>query len=150
MDYLDEAPLLYNDNTDKALGILTQYERDENFKKDVRAIYQNRCAISGVNLYAPNGDLELQAAHIFPKSQNGRDDVRNGILLSRIFHWALDCGWISISEDYHILVRHDIPKTDDFKILWKYKESALNLPIDKKCYPHKIYLSEHRKLFKFE
>ena len=64
------------------------------FKREVSAAYGYRCAFTGANLpplrdgYLPGVD----AAHIYPWSRNGSNEVTNGISLSKQMHWAFDEG----------------------------------------------------------
>ncbi len=64
------------------------------FKKDVSAAYAFKCAFTGESLpplgkgYLPGVD----AAHIYPWSRKGSNDVTNGLSLSKQMHWAFDEG----------------------------------------------------------
>lgn len=64
------------------------------FKKDVNGAYEYKCAFTGDSLpplgkgYLPGVD----AAHIYPWSRKGSNDVTNGICLSKQMHWAFDEG----------------------------------------------------------
>lgn len=78
--------------------------RDRAFRGLVLEAYDATCAVCGADRRAPDGTPEVEAAHIYPRSENGRDDVRNGIALCRLHHWAFDTGWIEITTDYTISV----------------------------------------------
>lgn len=64
------------------------------FKKDVSGAYNFKCAFTGESLpplgkgYLPGVD----AAHIYPWSRKGSNDVTNGLSLSKQMHWAFDEG----------------------------------------------------------
>lgn len=64
------------------------------FKKDVNGAYRYKCAFTGESLpplgrgFLPGVD----AAHIYPWSRQGSNDVTNGISLSKQMHWAFDEG----------------------------------------------------------
>jgi hypothetical protein len=64
------------------------------FRKEVSGAYAFKCAFTGESLppltkgYLPGVD----AAHIYPWSRKGSNDVTNGICLSKQMHWAFDEG----------------------------------------------------------
>ena len=124
--------------------------RSAAFAISVKRLYGYRCAICGSGLQAPNRAPEVQSAHIYPKKLDGRDDVRNGICLCRRHHWALDVGWISIADDYTILVHEDLPDHDDYLFIGEYEGEGINLPSVTESAPNSVYLQEHRKLMGFE
>lgn len=124
--------------------------RDKAFQVAIRRLYSNQCAICGLSLRSPKGLLEVQAAHIYPKSEDGSDDVRNGICLCRMHHWALDEGWISITDNHEIIVHQNIPINEAYQFLWQYKGKKINKPFDDSLAPHPLFLREHRKLKGFE
>ena len=73
------------------------------FKQLVNDAYNFRCAFSGIRLpplaqgYLPGVD----AAHIYPWSRFGSNDVTNGICLSKDMHWAFDEGILKLTFDQH-------------------------------------------------
>ena len=124
--------------------------RSAAFEIGVKRLDSYRCAICGSGLRSPNGKPEVQSAHIFPKRLDGSDDVRNGICLCRRHHWAMDAGWISIGDDYTILVREDLPDHDDYSFIAEYGGEKIHLPSVTESAPDTMYLREHRSLMGFE
>jgi putative restriction endonuclease len=64
--------------------------RSRAFRTAVTAAYGNCCAMCGGGARSPIGASEVEAAHVIPRAQKGSDDVRNGIALCRLHHWAFD------------------------------------------------------------
>lgn len=123
--------------------------RDSAFRKAVREAYDDRCAVCGSRRVSPAGNPEVEAAHIYPKNMNGRDHVRNGIVLCRLHHWAFDCGWISLSDDYEILVK-DEPGLDGYDDFSPLEGESVRLPVSDEKKPHPKFLAEHRQLNGFD
>jgi HNH endonuclease len=71
------------------------------FKNLVNQAYGYKCAFSGLRLpplepgYLPGVD----AAHIYPWSQLGSNEITNGICLSKQMHWAFDEGILKLTCD---------------------------------------------------
>jgi len=84
--------------------------RERAFMTAVRTAYENRCAVTGLQLINGGGRPEVQAAHIRPVAKDGPDAVRNGIALSGTFHWLFDRGLISITDNYRILIADKAPE----------------------------------------
>jgi putative restriction endonuclease len=124
--------------------------RSAAFEISVKKLYGFRCAICGSGLRTPSGKSEVQSAHIYPKRLDGSDDVRNGICLCRRHHWAMDAGWISIADDYTILVREDLPEHDNYQFIGEYEGERIRLPSVAESAPDPLYLREHRNLMGFE
>ena len=91
-----------------------------NFKFRVEAHYGAACAVCGWDL--PN---VLQAAHIWPKSENGTDDPRNGLPLCPNHHVAFDAGLWAIDPDLRIVTLKNGPNLKDLGIK---KTSLHHLP----------------------
>lgn len=123
--------------------------RDSAFTESVREAYEDKCAVCGSNRVSPAGNPEVEAAHIYPKSMNGRDHVQNGLALCKLHHWAFDCGWISLSDDYTVIVKNDpaLNGYDDFSPL---EGDKIRLPEDDEKKPHPKFLAEHRQLNSFD
>lgn len=69
------------------------------FRVVVTEAYQRRCAITGEKTLPV-----LEAAHIKPFSENGPNDIKNGLLLRSDFHTLFDDGYITINPDFVIEV----------------------------------------------
>jgi HNH endonuclease len=120
------------------------------FAIDVKRLYGYRCAICESELRTPDGKPEVQSAHIFSKGLDGSDDARNGLCLCRRPHWGLDAGWISIDDEYKILVREDLPDHEDYRFIRGYEGERIHLPAVPQAVPDVLYLREHRKLTGFD
>ncbi len=96
------------------------------------------------------GNPEIDAAHIFPKEKDGKDDLRNGIALCKFHHWAFDNGLFSIGDDLKVLVWDKIKDDISYDEISKYENIELLLPNSQNLRPHPIYLSAHRKIHGFE
>ncbi|WP_291151353.1 HNH endonuclease [Flavobacterium sp. UBA7680] len=118
------------------------------FRDFVLLSYQNKCAITNVAIFHDKL-INLEAAHIMPKSHSGSFLPCNGIALSRDMHWAFDKGMFAISEKYEIIVHDDVKNT----ILNNYHGQKINLPVEDFFKPEKAFLHYHREkifgLFKY-
>ncbi|MCV6586422.1 MAG: HNH endonuclease [Marinibacterium sp.] len=66
--------------------LMSRDARDRSFARMVKAAYDGRCAISGLDLRNGFGRAEVQAAHIRPVKHAGPDVVQNGLALSATLH----------------------------------------------------------------
>lgn len=118
------------------------------FRDFVLLGYQNKCAITNEAIFFDKL-VNLEAAHIMPKSHSGSFLPCNGIALSRDMHWAFDKGMFSIDDEYRIVVHDDVKDT----ILNKYDNQKINLPIEDFFKPERAFLRYHKEkifgLFKY-
>ena len=121
--------------------------RERSFMHNVRAAYENRCAMTGLRLINGGGRPEVQAAHIQPVASSGPDSIRNGLALSGTVHWMFDRGLISVGDSFEILVAKDhVPEAA--ASLFNHS-GQINLPKDNAAYPNGRFLKYHRdKIFK--
>jgi putative restriction endonuclease len=119
--------------------------RDRAFTELVREAYDNTCAVCRRQRESPDGNPEVEAAHIYPKGKGGSDDVRNGIALCRLHHWAFDCGWLSFTDDLEVVVSESPEKKgyDEFR---KLDGVGLNIPENPDLKPHPLFIAEHRRI----
>jgi len=122
--------------------------RDRAFTELVRDAYENTCAVCGSQRESPDGNSEVEAAHIYPLSEGGRNNVRNGVALCRLHHWAFDVGWLSFTDDHEIMVAQSPDKNGyhEFKHL---EGQSLHLPNNEEAHPHPMFLEQHRKIHAF-
>jgi hypothetical protein len=129
--------------------------RTRGFRIAVIEAYDCRCAFCGLKINSPDSLLwEVEAAHIVPHSENGKDDLLNGIALCRLHHWAFDVGWFTLEDDFTIRVSsrlHSLPseygKMNDYNFIkpFENQSSKLILPLKMEIYPHQSSISWHRE-----
>ena len=109
------------------------------FRDFVMVGYQNLCAITGTVIRSQNY-INLEAAHIKPRSHGGLFLPDNGIALSRDMHWAFDKGFFTIDNSYKILVHEKI----DSPYLNSFNGKSIRVPIDDFFKPNIENLEYHR------
>lgn len=144
----DNLPNIENEKERERKNV-SRTVRSAAFAIEIKNLYDNHCAICDSNLHTPSGIPEIQAAHVYPVSSNGSDDLRNGIALCRIHHWAFDAGWLSLKDDLTVIARADIPKVKQYEFIYSYEGKSIRLPSDSQFKPHPVFLREHRKKYNF-
>lgn len=142
---LDDDPPLTVADEDR-----TEQERERRrdaFRKAVVDVYEG-CAFCGRAREAPDGSTELEAAHVYPKSEGGPDLVQNGLALCRLHHWAFDAGWFRVDENYRIHVR-ERPGRRGYEDFQQLDGERLYLPDEDHHRPHPKYLDAHREHVEF-
>lgn len=136
-----ETPAL-QENRDAILT--SRPARDQSFARAVKAAYNSRCAISGLDLRNGGGRAEVQAAHIRPVKDKGPDIVVNGLALSGTLHWMFDRGLISIGEQYEILISENkVPPEVRSRLI--APKGKLYLPENPRHHPHPEFIRYHRE-----
>ena len=118
--------------------------RDASFARMVKAAYDGRCAMSGLDLRNGGGRAEVQAAHIRPVNHQGPDTVNNGLALSGTLHWMFDRGLIGVGPDHEILVSENKVSPDVRQRLIS-PTGKLHLPENRRHHPHPEFLRYHRE-----
>ena len=93
------------------------------FRDFVMTGYDYRCAITG-NVIRYGSFMNLEAAHIWPKSHQGLFMPSNGIALCRDMHWAFDKGMFTVDDNLRVVVHPDIEST----YLKQYHNKQLFIP----------------------
>jgi putative restriction endonuclease len=149
-DELENPPTLTDEEIQEPVQVNVK-PRDAKFRILVRRAYGYACAVCGSNLRSPGGQPEVQSAHIYPKEKYGKDDPRNGLCLCRRHHWAFDAGWMSLSDDYTVLVRSDLPTNEDYSFIRQYAGEKMFLPSNERFAPHPTFMHQaHRKMKGFD
>lgn len=138
------------DDSPRPSAIIQVTPRDAAFRAQIKLIYGERCAVCGSNRHSPDGNPEVESAHIYPRSMNGSDVTQNGLSLCKLHHWAFDCGWFSISDDLRIVVNPKIQNSIQYTFITDYEGKRIAVPENKKDHPHPVFLSAHRRLHEFE
>ncbi|MDO4585284.1 MAG: HNH endonuclease [Planctomycetia bacterium] len=127
--------------------------RRRGFRLAIIEAYDYRCAVCGLKLPSPNGlTWEVEAAHIVPFREKGKDDLWNGLALCRFHHWAFDAGWFTMDEKYQIFVAPSVSPIKEIgfchgmDMLQNLRATTiLYLPNNKNWFPHPNALKWHQK-----
>lgn len=143
----DEEPALTEETTEYIES--RRRARSVAFARRVKEQYNYTCAVCGARRFSPQGNPEVEAAHIYPKSEDGVDDLRNGIALCRFHHWVLDSGWIGFTDKREILIR-DGSEDELPEEIRALEGEKLRKPKDTSKSPHLRFLTAHRDLHSLE
>jgi putative restriction endonuclease len=122
--------------------------RDQGFRRIVVSTYDHRCALCGVRIITPEQYTVVDAAHIIPWSRSKNDDIRNGMALCKLCHWAFDNGMMGVLDNYHIITSRHIashPNAPGFLVTLNGR--SIIPPSDSDLWPSQQYLAEHRQGF---
>ena len=95
-----------------------EFIRHYMFPQVVRSLYQDACALCGVDVRATTGSTIVDAAHIVPFATSHNDDPRNGIAFCKNHHWGFDAGYDCAVARPQIAIRMDKPSGD---LVWVYR-----------------------------
>ncbi|RUT72936.1 HNH endonuclease [Ancylomarina longa] len=123
--------------------------RSTTFRKAVKQIYNQQCAITGLKIDFSATMSMVDACHITPFANTYDDTITNGIALSPTIHRAFDRGMLAISDDYTILIHKNVRDYSSGQGLMNYQGQSIILPNDEKFYPSLGRFKEHRKRFDF-
>jgi len=120
--------------------------RDQGFRRIVVSTYDHRCALCGVRIVTPEGHTVVDAAHIIPWSKSQNDDIRNGMALCKICHWAFDEGMMGVSENYDVITSRQIAANTNVPgFLMTLTGRSIISPSDRDLWPAQQCLFEHRR-----
>lgn len=120
--------------------------RDQGFRRAIVATYDHRCALCGIRIVTPDGYTAVEAAHIVPWSKSRNDDIRNGMALCKLCHWAFDKGMLGVSDSYTVITARSIGIDPNVPgLLQTLSARAIIPPIDSALWPAREYLATHRR-----
>jgi putative restriction endonuclease len=120
--------------------------RDQGFRRAVVITYDHRCALCGIRIITSEGHTAVDAAHIIPWSISKNDDIRNGMALCKLCHWAFDEGIMGVSDGYTVITARQINLTPNVPgFLMALAGRAIIPPVDRDLWPAQTYLAEHRR-----
>ncbi|GHV31656.1 endonuclease [Synergistales bacterium] len=112
------------------------------FRNALLSAYNGCCCITGLNL-----PKLLRASHIKPwvcsNDVNEKTNPRNGLLLNTLHDSAFDSGYISIDNEYRVVISPSIIANESAKYLLKYAGCKIQLP--DKFLPSKEFIDYHNK-----
>jgi putative restriction endonuclease len=130
--------------------IKKEYEgflRAASFRRAVLKVYNRRCTISGFGVIG--GAPIVEAAHIHQFSISGDNSIHNGLALTPTLHRAFDRGYISISDNYRVLIHPSVMEHPSSFALNQFRDKQLFLPEFPAYYPGKHNFKKHREQWGF-
>ena len=110
------------------------------FRDFVMVGYKNLCAVTGM-VIRYGTYMNLEAAHIRPKSHGGLYLPSNGIALCRDLHWAFDKGFFTLNDHLEIMVH---PKSSS-NYLNAFDSKKIRVPDQQFFAPDLENVAYHRK-----
>ena len=120
--------------------------RKRGFRLAIMRIYEYACAVCELQILTLDGESVTEAAHIIPFTISNNDDVRNGISLCQLHHWAFDRGLISFSDAYTVIVSELMSERGPTEwMLSTLQDKSIMLPEHGELYPAQNALEWHRE-----
>lgn len=110
------------------------------FRDFVMVGYDNLCAITGT-VIRYESYMNLEAAHIRPKSHGGLFLPSNGIALNRDLHWAFDKGFFTLTDNLEVKV-HPYTTSDYLK---SFDGKQIRVPANPFFVPDRENIRYHRE-----
>lgn len=128
------------------VSVIKQRVGQDFFRKSVLAAYNMQCCITGLS-----DSKLLIASHIKPWSiatSTEKTNPSNGLCLNPFHDSLFDKGYISLNDDYKIILSPKLRKLEtDLQTrdwLFQYEGKSIHLPRIKTFAPCKIFLEYHR------
>jgi len=123
-----------------------KFVRGSIFKREIAKVYNNTCAISGLQISTTFNASLIDACHIVPFSNSYDDTISNGISLTPTVHRAFDRGLISIDENYKVIVSNKFMENGESEYsIQQFSNKHILLPKNSKFHPKLENLDWHRK-----
>lgn len=119
--------------------LVARVVRARAFQNQILLYYGRQCAVCG-RPYERGPVVDVQAAHIVPVSEGGRDEPRNGIGLCARHHWAFDNAFFTVNDDFSTVWLGE--QTDPHGEIQGGR--LLTVPKEPWPKPHPLYLRHHR------
>ncbi len=120
------------------------YLRNADFKRLIPHIYDHRCAVTGRGLRFGSSTL-VEACHIEPFAHRQLCTLFNGIALSPDIHTLFDAHYLTVDEDYRVVLSPQVREISDTPFYRPLHGRKLWLPVDKALHPRQELLARHRE-----
>jgi putative restriction endonuclease len=120
--------------------------RQAGFRRAIMQLYNYTCAVCELCIVTTDGESATDAAHIIPYHELQNDDLRNGVSLCKLHHWAFDQGLISFSNSHRIVVSRELSEQKPTEwMLTKLGKKRIQLPKRVQHYPAPDAMAWHRE-----
>ena len=139
----DELGDLRDFTGETRLALTKQRIKQQFFRRAVLSSYKGRCCMSGLS----EARL-LVASHIVPwsKDKANRLNPGNGLCLSALHDKAFDCGLLTLSDDYRVVLSATLQQSKERflrEVLLPLKNRPIELP--ERFVPDRSLIARHRE-----
>lgn len=136
---------LFDSLTSMTTSTTRKVARSIVFRSEVIDQYREACAVCGGALRTPSGLIELDAAHVVPRSCLGADDVRNGLALCKRHHWAFDKGMFGVDDDRRVVIPETVAALPENRMLLELSGRSISEAKDDASKVHPDAFKWHRE-----
>lgn len=133
--------------TNRTREIASRVSRSPKFRSNVLEIYEHRCAICGVSPQIGDRRFGVEAAHIQWVTEEGPDEIRNGLALCVMHHRGFDRGAFTLTDALSIQVSPQLQRAtkntaDHF---WRFDGQNISRPTRAIHHPNRTFIEWHRR-----
>lgn len=128
---------------EERMALAVQRVHQRYFRNSLMTNYSGRCCITDIAI-----PQLLIASHIKPWSASTPTEktaAANGLLLNAFHDRAFDQGFITLDDDYRIIVSHNAVKHDESNDKWLYAFEGTHIHMPQASPPLHQFLEYHRK-----
>jgi putative restriction endonuclease len=132
---------------DRTRQMAIRVSRSARFRTDVLKAYGHRCAICGVSPKVADKRFAIEAAHVQWVTEDGPDEVQNGIALCVMHHRGLDRGAFTFTPTGCVEISRRLERMDDGTAdqFWKFDGSEVLPPYLPSEAILPVYIEWHRR-----
>lgn len=121
--------------------------RDPRFRAIVLDVYDGRCAICGTRPKVADRPFGIEAAHIRWVTENGPDEIRNGLALCVMHHRGLDRGAFTLTDAMKVEVSPYLERPNGSEVdnFWGFAGADIALPARTTHQPLREFVDWHRR-----
>lgn len=134
-------------STHRTREIASRVTRSPRFRRDVLERYEHRCAVCGTSPQIGNRRFGVEAAHIQWVTEDGPDDIQNGLALCVMHHRGFDRGAFTLTDTLQVQVSPQLHRvaeanTDHF---WRFDGQPICRPAHATDHPDRAFIDWHRR-----
>jgi len=134
-------------STGRTREIAGRVARSPQFRVGVLEAYGHRCAVCSTSPQVGERRFGVEAAHIQWVTEEGPDEVQNGLALCVMHHRGFDRGAFTLTDtlDIHVSPRLQRPNVDTPDHFWYFDRRPISRPSQSNYQPKRDFIEWHRR-----
>lgn len=140
------VPVIVSISPTRTREMTARVTRSPRFRVEVLDAYQHRCAVCGSSPQVLGKRFGVEAAHIQWVTEDGPDEVPNGLALCVMHHRGLDRGAFTLTDQLVVEVSRHLNRDDGASIdhFWRFEGHPIAAPVHPDTRPRSQYIDWHR------